>query len=51
MARHGSVGGAAAGREERLAARLRDNLMRRKLQARTRKAADDSALSKPPPKS
>jgi hypothetical protein len=55
MARQGSEDGSgsagpAAAREQRLAARLRENLGRRKRQARAREA-DDSALSKPPPKS
>ena len=47
----GGGSGASPAREERLAARLRENLKRRKLQARERGAADDSALSKPTPKS
>jgi hypothetical protein len=38
-------------REERLAARLRDNLKRRKAQARALAEAEDPALAKPGPKS
>ena len=38
-------------REQRLAAKLRENLHRRKAQARAFDAGDKPALSKPPPKS
>ena len=38
-------------REERLAAKLRENLRRRKAQARALAAEDKPALSKPPLKS
>ena len=38
-------------REERLAARLRENLKRRKAQARALEQGDNGALPKSPPKS
>jgi hypothetical protein len=38
-------------REERLAAKLRENLRRRKAQARAIEQGDNAALSKTPPKS
>lgn len=37
-------------REERLAAKLRENLKRRKAQARSLRGENDSALPKEPPK-
>lgn len=42
---------AALSREERLAARLRENLRRRKAQARAMETGGEPALSKEPPKS
>ncbi|WP_324740722.1 hypothetical protein U8326_12680 [Tsuneonella sp. CC-YZS046] len=42
---------AAPSREERLAAKLRENLRRRKAQARAMEQGDQAALSKQPPKS
>jgi hypothetical protein len=55
MKRAGKSAGALA-REERLAARLRENLHRRKAQARAlacsgEEGGDNAALSKTPPKS
>ena len=38
-------------REERLAAKLRENLRRRKMQARSRSTTGEAALPKPPSKS
>jgi hypothetical protein len=37
-------------REERLAAKLRENLRRRKAQARALEPSDNATLPKPPPK-
>ena len=42
---------AAPSREERLAAKLRENLRRRKAQARAMEQGDQAALPKQPPKS
>jgi hypothetical protein len=41
----------ASSREERLAAKLRENLKRRKVQARALESDDNAALPKAPPKS
>ena len=38
-------------REQRLAAKLRENLRRRKMQARSRDTSGEAALPKPPAKS